>query len=115
MTRNDLIEAMARAMFESTPSYADSAGRKRWRWGDWPCDDIEPRKYWFDKARAALDAVEAAGVVMAPAKLLREAHACMRETGWHRASDHQRSDDGVIEAAVAEVERALANLLVQPL
>ena len=50
-------------------------------------------------------------MILVSVKLLREAHACMRATGWHKATDAQRSDDGVIEAAVTEIEREFAELL----
>lgn len=49
--------------------------------------------------------------ILVPTKLLREARACMRATGWHLAPAAQTSDDGVIEAAVSEIERAFASLL----
>ena len=49
--------------------------------------------------------------ILVPIKLLREAHACMRATGWHLAPAARTSDDGVIEAAVSEKERSLASLL----
>ena len=49
--------------------------------------------------------------ILVPIKLLREAHACMMATGWHLAPAAQTSDDGVIEAAVSEIERSFASLL----
>ena len=51
------------------------------------------------------------GYLMVPRKLMAEAHAVMREAGWHLATAHQRSDDGIIEAAATEIERAFAELL----
>lgn len=50
-------------------------------------------------------------MILVSVKLLREAHACMRATGWHLAPAAQTSDDGVIEAAVSEIERSFASLL----
>lgn len=45
-------------------------------------------------------------------KLLREAHAAMRATGWHDAQNHIRpGTDGILEAAVADIEARLGNFL----
>lgn len=49
--------------------------------------------------------------VAVPRKLLNEAHACMRATGWHMAQASEPQSDGVIEAAVSDIERQFAALL----
>lgn len=47
-------------------------------------------------------------------KLLREAHAAMRATGWHLApSSAMGSDDGILETAVADIEKRLAEFLAE--
>lgn len=51
-----IVEKMARAMFENTPVYKDSTRERRWEWEDFPCDDIDPRRYLLGQARAALTA-----------------------------------------------------------
>ena len=51
-----IVEKMARAMFENTPTYKDSTRERRWEWADFPCDDIDPRRYLLGQARAALTA-----------------------------------------------------------
>jgi hypothetical protein len=53
------------------------------------------------------------GLVAAPRKLLQEAHAVMRECGWHLAVGNATSGDGVIEAAAAEIEARFGALLEQ--
>ena len=58
MTNDKAIEAAARAMYESQPHYRDTAGT-RVTWDDFPCNDVEPRRYWLNMARAALAAAEA--------------------------------------------------------
>jgi hypothetical protein len=60
---------------------------------------------------AILSALHAAGYVVAPKKLLSEAHACMRETGWHLATAGDVQGDGVLQAAVTEVEGQFAAML----
>jgi hypothetical protein len=51
--------------------------------------------------------------VLIPLKLATEAHACMRACGWHQAAvaGASPSGDGVLEAAVADVEARFATLL----
>ncbi len=49
--------------------------------------------------------------VAVPRKLLTEAHACMRECGWHMAWDMKPHGDGVLEAAATEIETQVAALL----
>ena len=49
--------------------------------------------------------------ITVPRQLLEQAHAVMRETGWHLATAYQKSEDGVIEAAASEIEEAFAHLL----
>lgn len=46
-----------------------------------------------------------------PVKLLREAHACMRECGWQLAPAVDDGSDGVLQAAVADVEDRFRILL----
>lgn len=63
-------------------------------------------------AEAALAAIEAAGFRIVPLKLMSEAHACMRATGWQLApASEQVSDDGVLECAVAEIEEQFAAMV----
>lgn len=64
-----------------------------------------------DDARAVLAAIEGAGFVIAPRRLLVEAHACMRETGWHLAPACDGPGDGVLAVAVADVEDRFTTLL----
>lgn len=46
-------------------------------------------------------------------KLLREAHAAMRATGWQDAPNHiQPGSDGIIENAVANIEARLGAFLL---
>lgn len=52
-------------------------------------------------------AIQAALTIDGYPKLLAEALAVMRETGWPNAIDHATSDDGVIEAAAYETYVAL--------
>lgn len=46
--------------------------------------------------------------IIMPRALVEQAHAAMLETGWHLAPAHATSGDGVIEAAVAEIEERFA-------
>lgn len=46
-----------------------------------------------------------------PFKLIKEAHAVMRACGWKLAPAAATSDDGVLEAAAAEIEEAFAELI----
>lgn len=64
-------------------------------------------------ARAALSALSAldAGIALVPRKTLTEAHAVMRECGWHLAPVSEGASDGVLEAACAEIEDRFAQLL----
>ncbi len=49
--------------------------------------------------------------ISVPVKLLREAHACMRECGWQLAPAADDGSDGVLQAAVADVEDRFRTLL----
>ena len=51
--------------------------------------------------------IRADQIIMSRA-LVEQAHAAMLETGWHLAPAHATSGDGVIEAAVAEIEERFA-------
>ncbi len=66
---------------------------------------------YLSDARAALSALEAEGAMVVPRKLLTEAHAVMRECGWHLAAAAEPQSDGILEAARAEVEAAFAELI----
>lgn len=46
-----------------------------------------------------------------PVKLLTEAHACMRATGWQLAPACDDGSDGVLNAAVAEIEDQFTDIL----
>ncbi len=76
---------------------------------------------WDEDARELLSAIEAAGLILADRKLLAEAHACMRETGWHLATcpladGSDQDSDGVLETACSDVEaRMRAMLSASPL
>jgi hypothetical protein len=59
MTWSEKERAAAKEMFESDPAFKDAQGNQKWTWDDVPCDDIDPRRYWLKKARAALDAADA--------------------------------------------------------
>jgi len=49
--------------------------------------------------------------IAVPRKLLLEAHALMRATGWHHATAVRTSLDGVLETAAETIERQVALLL----
>ncbi len=51
------------------------------------------------------------GTISVPAKLLREAHAVMRQCGWQLAPGSDDGSDGVLALAAAEVEEAFGDLL----
>ena len=59
MASEKAIEAAARTMFELDPAFKDTAGKQRVTWDDVPCNEVDPRKYWLTKARAALAAAAA--------------------------------------------------------
>lgn len=64
------------------------------------------------RAEAATLAGLRAGTLRAvPVDLLRQAHAAMRACGWQLAPADIQSEDGVIEAAVAEIEERFAAML----
>lgn len=46
-----------------------------------------------------------------PVKLLREAHAVMRQCGWQLAPAVDDDSDGVLALAAAEIEKAFGDLL----
>lgn len=50
-------------------------------------------------------------MIPVPKKLLREAHAVMRQCGWQWAPAVDDGSDGVLALAAAEVEEAFGNLL----
>lgn len=53
------IEKAARAMFEHTPAFtATGPNARKHTWDDYPCNDLDPRKYWLSIAEAALAAVK---------------------------------------------------------
>jgi ribosomal protein S27AE len=55
------------------------------------------------------------GATMAvPVKLLREAHAVMRQCGWQLAPAVEDGGDGVLALAAAQVEEAFGDLLKAP-
>lgn len=95
MNRAALTAAETKASSQSSPGWAAPAP--------------------VDKIVAALSSTEEGegmtNSIHVPIKLLQEAHACMRATGWHLAPAAQTSDDGVIEAAVSEIESSFASLL----
>lgn len=55
--REKLIKAMARAMFERIPSYKGAGAVEKWSWDDFPCDEIDPHRYWLDCSKSALSAI----------------------------------------------------------
>ena len=111
MTRAELVEVVARAMCDGhygPGTYHNLPGEMSPHVG-------EKRGHWQRQATAALAAIEAAGLILAERKLLAEAHACMRETGWHLAMGASRlGSDGVLEAACSDVEARLAAVLKAP-
>jgi hypothetical protein len=98
MSEQQIIEIMAAS---------DAAFDKR---GNLSTLSRSDRERYSARSAAAIAALKDAGFVIAPLKLLSEAHACMLETGWHDATSHQRSGDGVIEAAVSDIERRFAEI-----
>ena len=51
------------------------------------------------------------GYLMVPRKLMAEAHAVMREAGWHLATNVENGQDPILCLAATEIERAFADLL----
>ena len=49
--------------------------------------------------------------VLVPLKLLREAHAVMRQCGWQLAPASDASEDPTLALAAAEIEEAFGDLL----
>lgn len=49
--------------------------------------------------------------ISVPVKLLREAHAVMRQCGWQLAPAVDDDSDGVLALAAAEIEEAFGDLL----
>lgn len=91
MTRAELIEKIA--------NYLDDA---------YAYGGETPR----EAALFVIPTIEAAGFRIVPLKLIVEAHACMRATGWQLApASEQVSDDGVLEYAVAEIEEQFAAMV----
>lgn len=77
---------------------------------------VTNRSVPMDAIRAALAAYDhamaEAGWVRVPRKILTEAHACMRATGWHLAmGPSHHGSDGVLEAACSDVEDRFAAML----
>jgi hypothetical protein len=64
-----------------------------------------------DDETKALAQLRAGTHVMVPVKLMREAHACMRECGWQLAPAAEQQGDGILQAAVAEVEAQFGEVL----
>ena len=100
----NIVEKMARAMFENTPVYKDSTRERRWEWADFPCDNIDPRRYLFEQARAALTAT---GLTEAQLEglangtmVVRSAHkAPIGDGDWFwRQMDPDDSGDSIHEA-----------------
>ena len=60
---------------------------------------------------AVLASLRAGTHVCVPRKLLTEARACMRATGWHLAPASECEGDGVLHLAVAEVEDQFGELI----
>lgn len=132
MTRDRLIEAMARAIAENPAPpnriqgfhypphfvvrdvYLPPDKQELYRGPDTDEASFEAAlrhaRAMFP-ARAALAAIEANGAVVVPRKLLAEAHACMRECGWHLAPASAPEGDGVLNLAVAEIEAQVGALL----
>ncbi len=98
--RNALVEAMARAIC------AEDA-----ECGPWDMAPRILRQALRDEATAALAAIEAAGFAVVPRKLLVEAQACMRATGWHLAPACVESEDGILEAACGDIEARLSDVI----
>ncbi len=105
------------------PKMVEMVARAIWnrRWPDalWDADTYEGSADCMAEATAVLDALAAAGRlvpegwVAVERKFLTEAHACMRETGWHLALGASRlGSDGVLEAACSDVEARMRAMLV---
>lgn len=60
---------------------------------------------------STLASLRAGTHVVVPRKLLTEAHACMRATGWQLAPVSEMDGDGILQLAVAEVEEQFSDLL----
>jgi len=58
MTRDELIERMARAMFDLPGFYKGTAGKERWSWDNFSTTPhLDPCKFWLGNANAALSAL----------------------------------------------------------
>lgn len=113
-----MVEMVARAIYERPEFFGNDPKKTPWveRGNSFAQDDTRAL------ARAALDALAAAGrlvpegCVAVERKLLTEAHACMRETGWHLAMGASRlGSDGVLEAACSDVEARMRAMLAAAL
>jgi hypothetical protein len=99
--RMDAIEAMI-GLSLGKRSFPTALGVEGWEW-----------RLLLAAARRGLaaDAAGPAGTLAMPEALLRQAHACMRECGWQLAPASDDGSDGVLQAAVAEVEARFGELL----
>lgn len=114
-TRAELAEAMARA--RRAAYYPGRIWEPFWH-------DDTARTYALHGEEAVLttlctlipglSAILDGTAKVVPVKLLTEAHACMRETGWQLAPACDDGSDGVLNAAVAEIEGRFAALLATP-
>ncbi len=52
-----LVEKIAREMFELDPAFQDTEGKQLITWDHVPCNEVDPRKYWLKKSRAALSTI----------------------------------------------------------
>lgn len=87
MTRDELIEAMARAIYERV----NGAGCRAWRL-------IDHKAAYRDQAAAALAAIEAAGCVVAPKEpTVDQLHAA--QMAW--LDDPRRQSSTIYRAALA--------------
>jgi hypothetical protein len=80
MAENELKKKIARAMWNLRPAFKASVitHASRWEREDFPCDDIEPRKYFLENADVALAAIREAGFEVVP----REPTEKMLEAGY---------------------------------
>lgn len=118
-THAELVEAMARAMAThfSMNRMPHMSGDPLARLGS------QERRRLDDATQAALTtlctlitglpALLDGTARVVPVKLLTEAHACMRATGWQLAPACDDGSDGVLNAAVAEIEAQFAATLAE--
>ncbi len=59
LSSEECVEAIARGMFEQDEHYTGTGvSAKQWTWDDFPANDVDPRRHWLRKSRAAIAALK---------------------------------------------------------